>query len=168
MANRPACRYTGRQTDADRGPNQCHSSPALGRALVGAQDRPASAYRPPHAGQVPGDAGATDGDTAAGQQAGPFKPTIAEWLTQDPTASAVVIAQRLRPLGFDGGMSILKEHLHAARGQIAAKRAYVRMEPAAGNALKSTGATSARCCTRAMRANSMPSAWSSATAASST
>jgi transposase len=44
----------------------------------------------------------------------------------------VVIAQRLRPLGFDGGMSILKEHLHAARGQIAAKRAYVRMEPAAG------------------------------------
>ena len=62
----------------------------------------------------------------------PFKPTIAEWLTQDPTASAVVIAQRLRPLGFDGGMSILKEHLHAARGQIAAKRAYVRMEPAAG------------------------------------
>ena len=62
----------------------------------------------------------------------PFKPTIAEWLTQDPTASAVVIAQRVRPLGFDGGMSILKEHLHAARGQIAAKRAYVRMEPAAG------------------------------------
>lgn len=35
----------------------------LGRALVGAQDRPASAHRPPHAGQVPGDADATDGDT---------------------------------------------------------------------------------------------------------
>ena len=47
----------------------------------------------------------------------PFKPTIAEWLAQDPTASAAVIAQRLRPLGFLGGMSILKEHLHAVRGQ---------------------------------------------------
>jgi transposase len=62
----------------------------------------------------------------------PFKPAIAELLAQDPTASAVVIAQRLRPLGFDGGMSILKEHLHAVRAQTAAKRAYVRMEPSAG------------------------------------
>jgi len=62
----------------------------------------------------------------------PFKPTIAEWLAQDPTASAVLIAQRLRPLGFQGGISILKEHLHALRGRIAAQRAYVRMEPAAG------------------------------------
>jgi len=62
----------------------------------------------------------------------PFKPTIAEWLAQDPTASAVLIAQRLRPLGFEGGISILKEHLHAMRGRIAAQRAYVRMEPAAG------------------------------------
>jgi transposase len=62
----------------------------------------------------------------------PFKPTIAELLAQDPTASAVVIAQRLRPLGFDGGMSILKEHLHAVRAQTVVKRAYVRMEPAAG------------------------------------
>ena len=53
----------------------------------------------------------------------PFKPTIAEWLTQDPTASAVLIAQRLRPLGFEGGISILKEHLHAVRGRIAAQRA---------------------------------------------
>ena len=62
----------------------------------------------------------------------PFKPTIAEWLAQDPTASAVVIAQRLRSLGFNGGLSILKEHLHTLRGQVAAPRAYVRMEPAAG------------------------------------
>jgi len=62
----------------------------------------------------------------------PFKPAIDEWLAQDPGATAVVIAQRLRPLGFTGGMSILKEHLHAARGQLVARRAYVRMEPGAG------------------------------------
>ena len=62
----------------------------------------------------------------------PFKPTIAELLEQDPHASAVVIAQRLRPLGFDGGLSILKEYLHAVRVDARTRRAYVRMEPGAG------------------------------------
>ena len=62
----------------------------------------------------------------------PFKATIAELLEQDAKASAVVIAQRLRPLGFDGGLSILKEYLHVVRVSTQAKRAYVRMEPAAG------------------------------------
>src|SRR6516225_6323402 len=61
-----------------------------------------------------------------------FKATIAELLERDAEASAVVIAQRLRTLGFDGGLSILKEYLHAVRGNSRAQRAYVRMEPAAG------------------------------------
>jgi hypothetical protein len=30
----------------------------------------------------------------------PYKPTIAEWLQQDPSVHAPVIAQRLRPLGY--------------------------------------------------------------------
>jgi len=38
-----------------------------------------------------------------------------------------VIAQRLRQLGFSGGLSILKEYLHRVRAQASAKRAYVRM-----------------------------------------
>lgn len=62
----------------------------------------------------------------------PFKATIAELLEQDAKASALVIAQRLRPLGFTGGMSILKDYLHTARTQTSAQRAYVRMEPAPG------------------------------------
>jgi len=62
----------------------------------------------------------------------PFKTTIAELLQQDAEASAVVIAQQLRPLGFTGGLSILKEYLHAVRGGTQAKRAYVRMEPGPG------------------------------------
>jgi hypothetical protein len=62
----------------------------------------------------------------------PFKSTIAELLEQDANASAMVIAQRLRPLGFTGGLSILKDYLHAVRVQTAAKRAYVRMEPGPG------------------------------------
>jgi transposase len=61
-----------------------------------------------------------------------FKPAISELLEQDPEASAVVIAQRLRPLGFDGGLSILKEYLQRVRLPSQAERAYVRMEPAAG------------------------------------
>ena len=62
----------------------------------------------------------------------PFKPTIAEFLEQDPHARATVIAQRLRPLGFSGGLSILKEYLHGVRAQANAPRAYVRMEPGPG------------------------------------
>jgi transposase len=62
----------------------------------------------------------------------PFKATIAELLEQDAKASAMVIAQRLRPLGFDGGLSILKDYLHAVRAQTTAQRAYVRMEPGPG------------------------------------
>jgi transposase len=61
-----------------------------------------------------------------------FKLTIAELLEQDPNASAVVIAQRLRPLGFSGGLSILKDYLHSVRANARIQRAYVRMEPAAG------------------------------------
>ena len=62
----------------------------------------------------------------------PFKATIAELLEQDAKASAMVIAQRLRPLGFTGGLSILKDYLHTVRTETATKRAYVRMEPGPG------------------------------------
>lgn len=62
----------------------------------------------------------------------PFKPAIAELLQQDPTVPAVVLAQRLRHLGYDGGLTIVKDYLRAVRLSAAAKRAYVRMEPAAG------------------------------------
>jgi transposase len=79
---------------------------------------------------------ATPARTAARRQRAskldPFKATIAELLEQDAEASAVVIAQRLRPLGFDGGLSILKEYLQSLRGTWKAKRAYVRMEPGPG------------------------------------
>jgi hypothetical protein len=44
----------------------------------------------------------------------------------------VLITQRLRPLGFNGDLSILKDYLHAVRAHTAAKRAYVRMEPRPG------------------------------------
>lgn len=61
-----------------------------------------------------------------------FKPTMAEWLQHDPKVSAEVILQRLRPLGYLGGRSILKEYLCTLRTPATPSRAYVRMEPAAG------------------------------------
>jgi transposase len=62
----------------------------------------------------------------------PYKPLIAELLEQDPAAPAVVIAQRLRAQGFAGGITILKDYLHGRRVNSVVKRAFVRVEPAAG------------------------------------
>ena len=62
----------------------------------------------------------------------PFKPTIAELLEKDARASAAVIEQRLRPLGYDGGHTILRDYIHNVRPQPQPKRAFVRMEPEAG------------------------------------
>ncbi len=56
-----------------------------------------------------------------------FEAAITALLEQDAEASAVVILQRLRDQGYDGGISILKEHLHQVR-TAATRRAYVRVE----------------------------------------
>ncbi|HUK84077.1 MAG TPA: IS21 family transposase [Verrucomicrobiae bacterium] len=61
-----------------------------------------------------------------------FKGHIADWLEKDPSVTAAVIEQRLRPLGYSGGSSILQEYVRTVRPQLAAKRAFVRMEPLAG------------------------------------
>ena len=55
---------------------------------------------------------------------------IAELLEKDPDAHAPVIAQRLNPLGFDGGTTIIKDYLRALRKTSVGRRAYVRVEPA--------------------------------------
>ena len=62
----------------------------------------------------------------------PFKPTITEWLEKDPTVTAAVIEQRLRPLGYRGGHSILREYVHAARPEQKPGRAFLRLEPPPG------------------------------------
>ena len=43
-----------------------------------------------------------------------------------------MIAQRLQPLGYTGGVTIIKEYLRDLRRNSTVRRAYVRMEPAAG------------------------------------
>ena len=61
-----------------------------------------------------------------------FKPAIEEWLEQDPSVTAAVIFQGLRDRGFTGGYTIVKDHLQAVRAETKTRRAFVRMEPAAG------------------------------------
>ena len=62
----------------------------------------------------------------------PYRDTIAEWLEKDPRVSAAVIEQRLRPLGYTGGHTSLQEHVRKARPQLTPRRAFVRVEPIAG------------------------------------
>jgi len=62
----------------------------------------------------------------------PFKSAVAEWLEKDPGVSAAVIEQKLRAGGYQGGHSILREYVRNLRPHIAPKRAFVRMEPLAG------------------------------------
>jgi hypothetical protein len=56
-------------------------------------------------------------------------------LEKDPKASAPVIAQHLKPLGFDGGLTIIKDYLRVLRKNSVARRAYVRVGPASGKRL---------------------------------
>ena len=62
----------------------------------------------------------------------PFKAIIAEWLEKDATVNGALILQRLRPLGYNGGPTILCDYLHRVRPQTKATRAFVRMEPSPG------------------------------------
>ncbi len=67
-----------------------------------------------------------------GSKLDPYKAAITELLEKDPAARAPVIAQRLQTLGYDGGITILKDYLQAVRKNATTRRAYVRMEPSPG------------------------------------
>jgi transposase len=62
----------------------------------------------------------------------PFKTTVTEWLEKDPSVTAAVIEQKLRPLGYRGSHTILREYVHTARPQLKSRRAFLRMEPPPG------------------------------------
>lgn len=61
-----------------------------------------------------------------------FKPALAELLEKDSQAPAPVLLQRLQTLGYQGGITILKDYLLAVRKNAAIRLAYARMEPAPG------------------------------------
>jgi transposase len=55
-----------------------------------------------------------------------FVDAITAMLDEDPKAPATVIAERLRPLGYSGGITILKERLAELRPAFVAARGYQR------------------------------------------
>ena len=63
---------------------------------------------------------------ARGLAARPVRRAIAAMLATDPTVRATVIRERLRPLGYRGGITILKDHLARVRPAFLAARAYQR------------------------------------------
>ena len=61
-----------------------------------------------------------------------LRAVIAECLEKDPRVTAALILQRIKDLGYSGGHAILQEYVRKVRPQPASKRAFVRMEPFAG------------------------------------
>lgn len=56
----------------------------------------------------------------------PFHQQIAALLREDPKVPATVIAQRLRPHGFAGSLTILKDHLRQIRAAFVAAASHQR------------------------------------------
>ncbi|MBL8217957.1 MAG: IS21 family transposase [Bryobacterales bacterium] len=63
----------------------------------------------------------------------PFKPAIQEMLEKDPRVSAQLVRDKLHPLGYQGGFTLVKDYLQALRTHASPQRAYVRMEPPPGD-----------------------------------
>ena len=59
-------------------------------------------------------------------QLDPFTEEIAAMLATDPRVRATVIRERLQPLGYRGGITILKDHLATVRPTFLAARAFQR------------------------------------------
>jgi transposase len=62
----------------------------------------------------------------------PFKPFIRELLEQWPTASSVVVEQRIKTLGYTGENTILRQYIATLRKVRNPPRAYVRIESRPG------------------------------------
>jgi transposase len=56
----------------------------------------------------------------------PFRDAVAAMLGEDPKVAATVIADRLRPQGFAGSLTILKQHLRQVRPAFLAAASYQR------------------------------------------
>ncbi len=63
---------------------------------------------------------------SAGSQLDPFVPAIAAMLDADPTVRSTVIRERLRPLGYRGGITVVRDHVARMRPGFLAARAYQR------------------------------------------
>jgi transposase len=63
---------------------------------------------------------------AKGSALDPFADAIAAMLEENPKAAATVILERLRPLGYAGGITVLKDRLQQLRPLLVAAKSYQR------------------------------------------
>jgi transposase len=64
----------------------------------------------------------------------PFKDEIKQLLEQDPRISAEVIKQRIEPMGYAGGITIIRDYLQKIRPTN--KQAFIRFESAPGKQMQ--------------------------------
>lgn len=62
----------------------------------------------------------------------PYLEEIKRLMEADPRASAVVIRQRLQPMGYDGGLTILRNYLATIRSRPKTRPAFIRFESEPG------------------------------------
>ena len=62
----------------------------------------------------------------AGSQLDRFTDQIAAMLSEDPTMPATVITERLRPLGYAGSVTVVKDHVRKVRPSFTAARSFQR------------------------------------------
>ncbi len=61
-----------------------------------------------------------------------FKPLIKQYLDEDPTVCAPVIFEKIKYRGYEGGTTILREHLREVRGEHKPKEVFLRFESQPG------------------------------------
>jgi transposase len=66
----------------------------------------------------------------------PFKEQITQWVTKDHCTNCEIIFQRLRKMGYTGGISILKEFVHPLRPAVAGHAPVQRYETKPGEQLQ--------------------------------
>ena len=66
----------------------------------------------------------------------PYKDQIRRWVEQDHCLNCVTMLERLRPLGYSGGVSQLKAFVHPAAPARAGKRPVLRYETKPGEQLQ--------------------------------
>jgi len=66
----------------------------------------------------------------------PYHDQIRRWIEQDHLYNCVTMLERLRPLGYAGGISVLKEFVHPLRPPRAGKRAVIRYETKPGEQMQ--------------------------------
>lgn len=66
----------------------------------------------------------------------PFKEQIDRLLDQDAAVSAIVILRQIREMGYEGGITIVRDYLREQRGHVRPRQAYIRFESRPGEQIQ--------------------------------